>query len=378
MAVLTFGLRSAPYIFNLFAEALHWIIQRHIPARLRHYLDDFFLLFSPDTPSSDATEAVQWVMALGRCLGLRFQDSKTVWPCHVIEFLGLILDSLKMEARLPEDKLEFLENLLSVWQGKKHCTLAEASELSGFLQFCSQVVPCSRTFMRRIFDFTASFRDNHFIRKFVPSGVRADLHWWLCFSRHWNGIRVIQPSFPTIHIYTDASGTKGLGGIWDSRWFSTRIARRHRSADIQYRELSAIVQAVLRWGDEWSGSHVVFHCDNQAVVAWLHSGRARSHIAMPLLRVLVMLAPCLHFSFSTVWLPTEENGLADAASRFQYQRLFDLGPHLFRQSSPTKSHLGSIKRVLTSSARQHFSSGTGWETVRARLTPVANDPISTS
>ena len=29
---LSFGLRSAPYIFNLFAEALHWIIARHLPA----------------------------------------------------------------------------------------------------------------------------------------------------------------------------------------------------------------------------------------------------------------------------------------------------------------------------------------------------------
>ena len=32
--VFGFGLRSAPYIFNLFAEALHWIITRHIPTRL--------------------------------------------------------------------------------------------------------------------------------------------------------------------------------------------------------------------------------------------------------------------------------------------------------------------------------------------------------
>ncbi len=46
--VLCFGLRSAPYIFNLFAEALHWIIQRHIPAHIRHYLDDFLGIFSPE------------------------------------------------------------------------------------------------------------------------------------------------------------------------------------------------------------------------------------------------------------------------------------------------------------------------------------------
>src|ERR1700734_1975501 len=45
--VLAFGLCSAPYIFNLFSEALHWIIQRHIPAHIHHYLDDFLLLFAP-------------------------------------------------------------------------------------------------------------------------------------------------------------------------------------------------------------------------------------------------------------------------------------------------------------------------------------------
>ena len=27
--ILIFGIKSAPYIFNLFAEVLHWIIQRH-------------------------------------------------------------------------------------------------------------------------------------------------------------------------------------------------------------------------------------------------------------------------------------------------------------------------------------------------------------
>lgn len=47
MLILAFGLKTAPYIFNLFAEALHWIIQRHIPAALRHYLDDFPFIFPP-------------------------------------------------------------------------------------------------------------------------------------------------------------------------------------------------------------------------------------------------------------------------------------------------------------------------------------------
>lgn len=65
-AVLVFGVKSAPYIFNLFAEALHWIIARHIPASLRHYLDDFLPIFEASTPLSLANSAVEWIMALGQ------------------------------------------------------------------------------------------------------------------------------------------------------------------------------------------------------------------------------------------------------------------------------------------------------------------------
>ena len=66
--VLAFGLQSAPYIF--FSEALHWIIQCHIPARIHHYLDDFFLVFSPASQAPVCSAAVEWVMGLGQELGV--------------------------------------------------------------------------------------------------------------------------------------------------------------------------------------------------------------------------------------------------------------------------------------------------------------------
>lgn len=47
--VLAFGARSAPYVFNLFAEAVHWILQWNIPARVHHYLDDFLEIFPRST-----------------------------------------------------------------------------------------------------------------------------------------------------------------------------------------------------------------------------------------------------------------------------------------------------------------------------------------
>jgi hypothetical protein len=287
--VLTFGLRSAPYIFNLFSEALHWIIERHVPAHLRHFLDDFFLLFPPALGSSLPTRAVEWVMALGQNLGLCFQDSKTEWPTTQIEFLGLELDSISMEARLPADKLSYLKDLLSSWSSKRGTSLRDVQELCGFLQFASQVIPRSRPFIRRIIDFSMKF-DSPFQRLHVPSGVRADLRWWTMFSSPWNGVRVLTDQRDQISIYTDASGSKGLGGYSGRAWFSARVPRRFRGRDIQFKEIAAILHAILCWGDTWQGRHIIFHCDNQAVVAWLSSGTCRSPHSMRLVRLIPMMA----------------------------------------------------------------------------------------
>ena len=45
--VLTFGLRSAPKIFNAIADALEWILSSEGVTDLMHYLDDFLFLGSP-------------------------------------------------------------------------------------------------------------------------------------------------------------------------------------------------------------------------------------------------------------------------------------------------------------------------------------------
>ncbi len=176
--VLTFGLRSAPYIFNLFSEGLHWILDHHLPAFIRHLLDDFLQIFSPSTPHSVVSHALEWTLGLGSALGLRFQLTKVEGPATSLEFLGITLDSLAMEARLPADKLAYLLDLLQSWKSRSHCQLRELQELTGYLQFCSQVIPYSRAFVRSLFDFTSSFT-TPYARRRVPKGVRRDIIWWL-------------------------------------------------------------------------------------------------------------------------------------------------------------------------------------------------------
>ena len=49
MQCLSFSLRTAPYIFNLFAETFHYILVKllennSLPADVVHYLDDFLIV----------------------------------------------------------------------------------------------------------------------------------------------------------------------------------------------------------------------------------------------------------------------------------------------------------------------------------------------
>lgn len=147
LLVLAFSLKMEPYIFNLFGEALHWIIQHHIPTALCHYLNDFLLIFQLNSQMPVCMAAVNWVMSLGQKLGLCFQDSKTIWPCMTLEFLSLEIDSVAMEAHLPQEKLVFLCYLLTQWSVERKCTLLKLQKLTGFLQFASQVIPRSCSYL---------------------------------------------------------------------------------------------------------------------------------------------------------------------------------------------------------------------------------------
>ncbi|KAF7368055.1 Integrase/recombinase xerD [Mycena sanguinolenta] len=311
--VLGFGCRSAPYIFNLFAEALHWILQRNLPAFIHHYLDDFLKIFAPDIPRHKVQQALEWTLALGEQLGLQFQPLKVCGPATVIEFLGIELDTIALEARLPAEKLSYLKDLLTDWPLRTHATLREIQELTGFLQFASQVIPTACAFLRGLYDFEKGFA-TPFSRRRLSRSARRDIAWWAMFSVEWNGIRLLSPQRRILHVYTDTSGSKGLGGHFGNHWFSVRCPRCYRKQHIQVKEMLAVVHAVLCWGEDFAGTHVIFHVDNEAVHNGISNFSIRSPPTMELLRRFLALACRLDFSFSSVWLSSSENSIADAAS----------------------------------------------------------------
>ena len=90
---------------------------------------------------------------------------KTLGPFRVLSFAGIGLDTMRMEARLPDDELEKCKTLISTFLRRKKVKLRELQSLIGLLNFaCSVVVPgCA--FLRHLIYLTKSVQSaHHFIR----------------------------------------------------------------------------------------------------------------------------------------------------------------------------------------------------------------------
>jgi len=213
--------------------------------------------------------------------------------------------------------LQYLQDLVGSWSRRSHCWAREVEELAGYLQFASQIIPHSHAFIHSLYDFCSTFPSPFSLYK-IPWTVRRDIEWWCKFVGEWNGVHFILPECNIIHVYTDASGTKGLRGIIGSEWFSVCTPQRYRTRHIQVKEMYAVIYAILCWGESFHGKHVIFHIDNDAVYRTLNDITSCSQDTMSLLHNFLNLACRLNFTFSSLWLSSSANLLADAASRFLY------------------------------------------------------------
>jgi len=360
---LPFGLSTAPFLFNMFAEGLHWILEHQFHQSIVHYLDDFLLVGGNDTT------------LFGRIcnyLGLEEKPSKSI-DGTVVDFTGIELDSDRMEARLPRDKHSRALSAVQEILHRGSANFLTLRSLIGFLSFCTRVIPLGRPFLRNLFNFLYTCAANPRSNRRLSAPATRDLKWWSTFLKNWPGKRLIRQSRHEIHVYTDASGTKGIGGWWGPHAFSSRMPRRHRAKHINWKEAYAILFALAKWGDSWSGYRITFMCDNTAIVDAINKTSIRGDAINPL--QLILLTAALHdIEVNACWLPTKDNWIADALSRFNLKRLanfkLDLLFNLPRRESGTP--MSTLRRRL------HNYFGTDSPQLQEPLTMPLGEPMNDS
>jgi len=88
-------------------------------------------------------------------LGIPLALDKVEGPSTSLTFLVIILDTERMEARLPKEKLVRIRHQLEEWQGKKKAT---KKQILSLLQHATKVVRPGRTFVPRIYNAAGKLR----------------------------------------------------------------------------------------------------------------------------------------------------------------------------------------------------------------------------
>ena len=145
------------------------------------------------SPELDGVQEVECCLTLGprgrHLYGLPLAQEKTVRPSLQVTFLGVELDTVRNETRLPRDKLEnYLEQLRDL-KSKKFCTQRELKTLIGKLQFATCVIQGGRGFLRRLHDkWQGPFKPE--ARIFLSLSTKKDLEVWENFLQVWIGSKL--------------------------------------------------------------------------------------------------------------------------------------------------------------------------------------------
>jgi hypothetical protein len=311
---LSFGGKSAPFLFNLVAEGFEWIL-RSFGVACDHYLDDTFGWVSG---SISAPALLSFVTAVASNLGLTTAPHKTM-SGPVLEILGITMDCHRAVAYIAVEKLARIQALID---GVKRSTdLAQIQSLTGSLVFVTRVCQQGKAFLRRLFDQVTACLESPFQRRRLSQDAKRELRWWKETLCGYQAVRYLtdDPSFlPQILVWSDASGTLGIGGhlagLEDQ--FSERIPAKHVKKDIMFKEALAVLRCVERWLPRLERKMVIFNVDNQALVAALNKGGCKQRATQAIVRRVYTLAVWHSFSFRAVWLSSASNKRADDLSRF--------------------------------------------------------------
>ena len=330
--VLPFGLRSSPYIFDRVACSIEWIVQTHfkIP-HLLHYLDDFLCISPPSLSLAEKQRAV--ILDAFHYLQVPLALEKLEGPTTQLTFLGITLDTVHMEARLPEDKLSEIKVLLDQFSVARFTSAAKFDSFLGKLSFAASVIVPGRTFMRRLWDVCKRYSNlpRHY-RVSLDDDCRKDILWWKVLAAGWNGKSFFlfeeETAASELGLFTDASGSHGWGAYYakEGRWLQGSWDSNMQDLSIEYKELYAILAACSTWGHMWSRMRIAIHCDNQAVVSCLASGTSKSVPVMSLIRKLFLVCAQHNFLVVARHVPGKANTIADSLSRSNMQVFRRLAP----------------------------------------------------
>jgi len=326
---LPMGCSISCRLFEMFSTFLEYVIKSQTGVQtISHFLDDYIL-------SSRSREGCQLLMQnfLGICdeLGVPIAHEKTEGPLQVITYLGLEIDTIRREVRVPRDKLEKAMGMIDQALAAKKMTLEQLQSLIGSLSFLCKAVSPGRAFLRRLINLTWGIRKAHHKVR-INAEAKRDLSMWKTFLSDFNGVTFWQVQewvwSDEIQLFTDSAGAIGFGVYYQGQWTQGKWPAWVLDMDLSIAalELFPIYVALKIWGNELASSRVHFKSDNEATVYILNKKTSPCVTIMKMVREIVLICLRLSISLKASHISGRNNCLADYLSRFQMAAFYKAAP----------------------------------------------------
>lgn len=319
---LSFGLRSAPWIFSRFSVAVVWMMNNDGWKKISAYLDDFLGLEEQELRAWQKFQAL-WSLLEELGFPINDREGKVCRPSQKVKFLGVMLDSISMTASLPLEKVEKIKQWCATMSGKRKAQVREVQRLVGLLNFAARVVRGGRTFLRRMIDVMRGAPSYHHVK--LDEGFHLDLKWWTSFIQDWNGVEVIYENMPisSCSLQTDAAKTVGCAAVFEEEELFFQWPPEWDVSSINELEIYPVLLASQKWGHIWRGKVVLVLSDNTTVVSAINKGTSSSSKVMVWLRELFWLSAKGGFEIRAVHLAGHLNILADLLSRGKWEEYWE-------------------------------------------------------
>ena len=177
----------------------------------------------PDAPL--CLHNLQVIKGVYQHLGIPLAVEKVEGPSNLLPFLGIVLDTLKMEAWLPLDKLQCIHLQITSWLEKKKAKKRQILSLVGLLQQTTKVVKPGRTFVARIYKAAARLKKLHHVT-WLSKESKSTSNGGVCssgvsFLTKWSSL---PPPCFDYYIQTDASGHWGSGAHFSFQWLQHSLS----------------------------------------------------------------------------------------------------------------------------------------------------------
>ena len=305
---LPFGFKHGSGIFQRMSDAVRYIMSK-FGFQVTNYIDDII----GHSISSKANDSFQTLHKLLLELGFDISAKKIVTPSTKVTCLGIEIDTVEFTVSITADKLQEIIKTCYAWTGKHSCSKRELQSLLGKLLYISKCVKSSRFFLNRMLELLRTNTKNSAI--LLTDEFHRDLDWFCKFVPKFNGSAFFVHKHVHHEIELDAC-LQGLGARWGNEIYSIPVNIGYESMTIVHLEMLNILVAIRTWGEAWSGTTVRIHCDNQAVVSVLNTGRTRDNILAAISRNILMETAHQDICLRTVHIRGQDNQIADTLSRW--------------------------------------------------------------